>query len=262
MLDTKHNNIDLETSLHRLSITNRTTLFKAHIRTIRTRNKALGTLDPKLNNPTNILPRSHENDNVKTCFMRSKEIYVQISKLLEFLTENKNVYLHHKTNILDDTTSSVNEKEKENIDIETQKIIKIIKNRIYELKRLVESSEKVFSEQLFQHYSNVVDYSDAYLKKVIAMYISMKQENEKKNEKYLQMFKLGNERRVKLSAQLEPAASSNISFDNASFIEEIEKHELNEHEYGDLSPEELQTFKNENDSLFKHLTNLTEEVCM
>uniref|UniRef100_A0A8D8WHK1 Syntaxin-18 n=2 Tax=Cacopsylla melanoneura TaxID=428564 RepID=A0A8D8WHK1_9HEMI len=259
MLDTKHNNLDLETSLHRLNITNRTLLFKAHIKTIRTRNKALGTNDPK-SPQTNILPRTGHNDSVKTCFMRSKEIYTQITKLLEFLNENKNVYLHPKTNILDDATNSINDKEKEKIDIETQKIIKIIKTRIYELKRLVESNEKVYSEQLFQHYNNVANYSDAYLKKVIALYISMKQDNEKRNEKYLNMFKLGNDRRGKLCEQLEPAGNSNVSFDNASFIEDIEKHQLNENEYGDLSPEELQTFKNENDSLFKHLTNLTEEV--
>ncbi|KAI5696050.1 hypothetical protein M8J75_007392 [Diaphorina citri] len=85
----------------------------------------------------------------------------------------------------------------------------------------------------------------------------MKQESQKQNEKYLNMFKLGNERRVKLSEQQDVGTSKSISFDNASFIEDIEKHELDD---GDLSPEELQTFKNENDSLFKHLTNLTEEV--
>lgn len=259
MLDSKHNNVDLETSLHRLNITNRTMLFKAHIRTIRTRNKALGTSDQKQSPHNRILPRTQSNDSASICFSRSKEIYTQISKLQEFLIENKNVYLNHKTNLLDDTTNLINEKEKEKIDIETQKIIKIIKSRIYDLKRVIESNENVYSKQTFEHYTSILNYLDSYLKKVIAMYISMKQESQKQNEKYLNMFKLGNERRVKLSEQQDVGTSKSISFDNASFIEDIEKHELDD---GDLSPEELQTFKNENDSLFKHLTNLTEEVCM
>lgn len=260
MLDTKHNNIDFEISLHRNNILNRTLLFKAHIRTIRTRNKALGTSDQRNSPQTNILPHARPNDSMKACFMRSKEIHSQITKLQEFLVENKTLYLNHKTNILDDTHGAINEKEREKIDIETQKIIKIIKSRIFELKRLVESNEKTYPEQVFTHYSSVVSYTDGYLKKVIAVYIDMKQETEKKKEHYMSMFKLGNEKRVKLIDQQEEMGSCNVSFDKASLIEEIEKHELNENEYGDLSPEELQAFKSENDSLFKDLTNLTEEV--
>lgn len=260
MLDTKHNNMDLEMSLHRLNIINRTVLFKAHIRTIRTRNKALGTSDQKSSPHTNILPKSIENDSMKACYVRSKEIYAQITKLQEFLIENKNVYLSHKTNLLDDTSNLMNEKEKEKIDIETQKIIKLIKSRINDLKRLVESHEKIYTDQVFEHYSNVVDYTDGYLKKVIAMYITMKQENERKKDKYLNMFKLSHEKKEKLIEHETP--SCNVSFDKASLIEEIEKHELDENEYGELSAEELQTFNSENDSLFKHLTNLTEEVCI
>ena len=68
-----------------------TSLFKASIKTVRTRNKALG-LNNKPEDPNRIFPRPSKD--LSKFQTKAKEIVTNVAKLKEFLlTENRKAYL-------------------------------------------------------------------------------------------------------------------------------------------------------------------------
>lgn len=223
-----------------------TILFKACVKTVRTTNK---NLDIK-NQKTNIL-RLPRKDPI---LLRAKEIVRDISSLQQFFLENKFAYLN-VVNYLS-TTKTMVEADKEQIDIEAQKIINLCTSKIGEYKK--ELLANIKSKQLQEHYRNVLDSLDAYLKSVSKMYTEAKAIRVKKVIETHKLSKLEN-----VPVQKQKVADANVNEDKLQKENEIVLPSIPspvENFEEELSPEEMQLFESENEHLYNELNSLSDEV--
>lgn len=223
-----------------------TILFKACVKTVRTTNK---NLDIK-NQKTNIL-RLPRKDPI---LLRAKEIVRDISSLQQFFLENKFAYLN-VVNYLS-TTKTMVEADKEQIDIEAQKIINLCTSKIGEYKK--ELLANIKSKQLQEHYRNVLDSLDAYLKSVSKMYTEAKAIRVKKVIETHKLSKLEN-----VPIQKQKVADANVNEDKLQKENEIVLPSIPspvENFEEELSPEEMQLFESENEHLYNELNSLSDEV--
>lgn len=240
-----------------------TPLFKACIKTVKTRNKAFGIQSPGSDDKQRIL-RSKP----KTGFMAAaKDITSQITKLRDFLLEHRERYLSFFNTVTGDEMS---ETERDQIDTGAQRIINTCSHLLKEFRH--DNRKLSVSHQTREYMDGVIDLIDSYLKAVCKIHSELKALRVKQA---LDMRKLS---RLEL-----PHTKSNIP---NPFIEkkEIEKEDketeveveevdtsktkmdLSENEIavmsdeGELSAEELQLFESENVQLLNELNSMTEEV--
>ena len=108
-----------------------TPLFKASIKTVRTRNKALGLGKPE--EASRIFPRpAKESSKFQT---RAKDIVSNVAKLGEFLTENRRAYLDIGSIQLFNHTPKLSLADRAEFDSTTQLIIQRCSQHITELRQ-------------------------------------------------------------------------------------------------------------------------------
>ncbi|XP_026498205.1 syntaxin-18 [Vanessa tameamea] len=241
-----------------------TPLFKACIKTVRTRNKAFGIQSPTSDDKQRILKSKP-----KTGFMATaKDISSQITKLRDFLLEHRERYLSFYNNVTGDEMS---EAERDQIDTGAQRIINTCSHLLKEFRN--DNRKLAVAQQTREYMDVVIDLIDSYLKAVCKIHSELKALRVKKA---LDIRKLS---RLEL-----PQTKSNILNpfieDNTKVIEKEEKEnseteevdspktkmDLTENEIavmsdeGELSAEELQMFESENIQLLNELNSMTEEV--
>ncbi|KAJ2949557.1 hypothetical protein O0L34_g15476 [Tuta absoluta] len=245
-----------------------TPLFKACIKTVKTRNKAFGIQSPVSEDKQRIL-RSKP----KTGFMNSaKDITTQITRLRDFLLEHREKYLSFINNVSGDEMS---EAERDQIDTGAQRIINTCSHLLKEFRN--DNRKLSVSPQMREYMDTVIDLIDAYLKAVCKIHSELKALRVKRA---LDLRKLS---RLEL-----PQTKSNIPnpFITKKSLEkeikivdkELENTEVEETDNakaevdstenevgvspdeGDISPEELQMFESENIQLLNELNSMTEEV--
>nr|XP_023017893.1 syntaxin-18-like [Leptinotarsa decemlineata] len=138
-----------------------TTLFKACVKTVRTRNKSVGLKDQK----TNIL-KTHKDVNLT----KAREIIKQITNLQHFFLENKAAYLN-VINYLS-TNKTMTEIDRQQIDTMAEEIISKCTKLISEYRKEIASIPK--TKQAEEHYQNVIETLDKYLKNVSKIYTETK----------------------------------------------------------------------------------------
>ncbi|XP_071449825.1 syntaxin-18 [Hetaerina americana] len=242
-----------------------TNLFKACIKTIRTRNKAFGlNSDPDKNR---ILTTRTKNE----FMVKAREILKNISYLKEFLLENRKAYLNFAGHLSDQPRMSDMERNK--IDSGAQSIMSSCSHLIQELKKEIAKTKD--SPQTAEHRHAVLDILENYLKAVCKIYSEQKAirvkrtlelkklsrlEFEKPNSRRLSVPSISNPPNVKSETSLnEPvdvksvrrtsAAGVNANQENSPFIEDDQ-----------LSQEEMQMYELENAHLLNELNSMTEEV--
>ncbi|XP_046966464.1 syntaxin-18 [Vanessa cardui] len=241
-----------------------TPLFRACIKTVRTRNKAFGIQSPTSDDKQRILKSKP-----KTGFMATaKDISSQITKLRDFLLEHRERYLSFYNNVTGDEMS---EAERDQIDTGAQRIINTCSHLLKEFRN--DNRKLAVAQQTREYMDAVIDLIDSYLKAVCKIHSELKALRVKKA---LDIRKLS---RLEL-----PQTKSNILNpfidDNNKVIEKEEKEnseteevdsaktkmDLTENEIavmsdeGELSAEELQMFESENIQLLNELNSMTEEV--
>lgn len=242
-----------------------TPLFKACIKTVKTRNKAFGIQSPISDDKQRILRTKP-----KTGFMiTAKDITSQITRLRDFLLEHRERYLSFFNS---DTADEMTEAERDQIDTGAQRIINTCSHLLKEFRN--DNRKLSVSLQTREYMDAVIDLIDAYLKAVCKIHSELKALRVKRA---LDIRKLS---RLEI-----PRTKSNIPnpFINDKVIEKekergiIEENKedtdngktnlnLSENDVavmsdeGELSTEELQMFESENLQLLNELNSMTEEV--
>ncbi|XP_017777525.1 PREDICTED: syntaxin-18 [Nicrophorus vespilloides] len=208
-----------------------TILFKACVKTVRTTNKSLGLKDAK----SDIL-RSSKDGHLR----KAKEIVRQITNLQKFFTDNKVAYLN-VVNYLS-TNKTMTEQDRIEIDAEAQKIINLSTAMIGEYRK--EIVQWKLSKQQLEHYENILNTIEAYLKEVSKVYIEAKAMRVKK---VIEMHKI---------SKLEMPSSSSTATEQTPRIPSQSETQVE----NELSAEEMQMFESENDMLYNELNSISDEV--
>lgn len=238
-----------------------TPLFKACIKTVKTRNKAFGIQSPGIDDKQRILRIKP-----KTAFMTTaKDITLQITRLRDFLLEHREGYLSFFNGTSGTGKETMTEDERDQIDTGAQRIINTCSHLVREFRN--DNRKVSVSAQMREYMDTVIDLIEMYLKSVCKIHSELKAIRVKRDLD------------VKKLSRLEmPQNKSNIpnpfitdKIEEKETEEEVEtfktKMNLSENEVAvtsdeteQLSAEELQMFESENNQLFNELNNMTEEV--
>ncbi|XP_063215649.1 syntaxin-18 [Bacillus rossius redtenbacheri] len=243
-----------------------TTLFRACVKTIRTRNKAFG-LNGEVEKTR--LFKSHTK---RTEFMlKAKEVLGQITRLRDFIFEHRKAYLNFASHLSD--VPQMSDVERDKIDSGAQRIMNTCSHLIKVFKK--ESDRLVEPPQLKEHHKAVIELVESYLKTVCKLYSEQRAIRVKRAVEMQKLAKL-EPSDIKLGKDSSSARISKTSTENkenedpdGSVLKDPKKlkernedsnlsHNLSEDEQ--LSAEELQMFESENAQLYNELNSLSDEV--
>ncbi|GFY63874.1 syntaxin-18 [Trichonephila inaurata madagascariensis] len=142
-----------------------TALFKACVKTLRTRNKALGIEDK--DKDKFIFPKGNK---VKSDFaIKAKEVVGTITKMKDFLLEHRKDYItmNHILHGIPTMTDS----ERDKIDSDAQAFMQMC---VEVIKTLRQEVKKTISAQLKEHQEAIITLIDQYLKAVCKIYSGQK----------------------------------------------------------------------------------------
>ena len=229
-----------------------TSLFKASVKTVRTRNKALG-LNSKPEDPNRIFPRTSKD--LSKFQTKAKEIVSNVAKLKEFLTENRKAYLDTSVQLFNQVPK-LSQADRAEFDSTTQLIIKTSSQYLQELRR--ENANLPANAQTKEHRTIVINIIEQYFKSVCKTYQELKELYTKRQQELNKVTKLegdgmGNFRKV--SVGFESSTESPRIY--SSYDEDDNK---GNEEKVSFTVAEIQLFEKENSLLFNELNSLTEEV--
>lgn len=215
-----------------------TILFKACVKTARTTNKSLGLTTSCKSDLLRDAPTKDVH------LVKAREIVRQISSFRKILDENKTAYL----NVLNclSTSQTMSEAERENIDSSAERVINSCATAISALKKELAAVKK--SKQKEEHYENVLESLEKYLKTVSKSYTEIKARRVKR---VIETHKISKLETNKIISPLEienklppppPPVTPTETIDN------------------ELSVEEMQMFESENELLYNELNSLSDEV--
>ncbi|KYM98985.1 PREDICTED: syntaxin-18 [Cyphomyrmex costatus] len=234
-------------------------LFKASVKAVNLRNKDLGV--PVAESQ----PRGTRSKS--TFCMKVHVVVVQISKLREFLLENRKAYLNFSNYL--STTSHMSDAERDEIDLGAQRIISTCSQLVKDLKREIAASTEI-TQQNIEHREIMLLLIEDYLKNVCKIYSEQKAMRVKKAMEMRKISKLQADQPLstvtKRSALnvVDPADDHDIkngsSESSPMKIQEI-NGDVNTITYEEeLSTEDIQMFESENEQLYNELNTMTEEV--
>ncbi|CAD6234091.1 GSCOCG00007543001-RA-CDS [Cotesia congregata] len=230
------------------------TLFRASVKSVSIRQKALDDDKSKL------FPRKlrHESNFYK----KSLAVTTQITRLKEFLLENRSAYLNFSGHLISQPRMSDAERDK--IDNGAQEIISKCSQLIKELKR--EAADTDVSQQHHEHQEIMLFLIDEYLKNVCKIYSEQKAIRVKKILELKNLSKLElNIKSIEENSYKPPLNSVEEKKNSSTSSSPLKVQEMN----GDvnslayeeqLSTEDVQMFEAENEQLYNELNTITEEV--
>jgi syntaxin 18 len=242
-----------------------TTLFKACVKTIRTRNKAFGVVDTDKSRIFGTRKQKSEFN------IGAKEVLGQITRLRDFLLEHRKAYLNFASHLSD--TPQMTDVERDKIDLGAQRIMNTCSHLIQEFKKV--SHKMDGSPQLLEHRQAVLDLVECYLKSVCKIYSQQRAIRVKRALEMQKMSKLGIDSKKNSDSYAIYHSNSNIflndkknevlSDSNSSQRKVLETSSNTDipsffSEDDQLSSEEMQMFEAENAQLYNELNSLTEEV--
>ena len=266
-----------------------TALFKACVKTVRMRNKALGITSSD-QDKSRILNSNLSRKSVFTS--KAKDIVMQISRLRDFLLEHRKGYLSLTSYLSDGPQLSDFERDK--IDAGAQRIMKTCSALIHDFRR--QTMNRDVPGQVLEHQQSVVDLLESYLKSVCQIYTELHMTRMKRMMDSQKMSRL--ECDTNLSKEESDVRNRKISTHSVgSGAIEDSLFDSNSHDEGDngvdlnsknaenaavlaaarsaalaelaapfameddhLTAEELQMFESENAQLYNELNSLSEEV--
>lgn len=247
-----------------------TPLFKACIKTVKTRNKAFGIQSPTSEDKQRIL-RSKP----KSAFMlTAKDITSQITRLRDFLLEHREKYLSFFKNVA--AEDEMTDEDRDKIDAGAQRIINTCSHLLKEFRN---DNRKITAvPQVREYMEAVADLIDMYLKAVCKIHSELK---ALRVRRALDLRKLSRLELTNATPSIPQALIiENVSAikkdeeerkkyeENDTILEEtdnVKKNDLSENDVAvladeELSAEELQMFESENTQLLNELNSMHEEV--
>lgn len=261
-----------------------TALFKACVKTVRVRNKALGV--PSADQDKNRILNAATSR--KSAFSaKAKDIVVQISRLRDFLLEHRKAYLSLTSYLSDGPQLSDTERDK--IDAGAQRIMKTCSALIQDFRRHTSTCD--VPSQVMEHQQTVVDLLEAYLKSVCQIYTELHMTRMKRMMDTQKMSRLEGDCQMSSSKDGEDlrkrkmsdlSVASSVSDGRSIEESDEERTDRNKNnpatlaaarsaalaelaapfamEDDQLTAEELQMFESENAQLYNELNSLSEEV--
>ncbi|XP_014903616.1 syntaxin-18 [Poecilia latipinna] len=236
-----------------------TLLFKASVKTVKTRNKAIGV------NVDSVKDEIFKKSRPKSGFsLRAKEVITNITKLKDFLLQHRKDYVSAGSLISTDL-SRMTDSERDQIDQDAQTFMRTCSEAIKQLRSEVE--KQATSAQIKEHRVAVLDLVDMYLRGVCKLYSEQRAIRVKRMVDKKRLSRLAPEHpgKVKKTAAEEPAEEKVVKEESPEKnMSEVQDSSLNLWEEGrvedELSPEEIQMFEQENQKLVSEMNNLVDEV--
>uniref|UniRef100_A0ABI8A0J7 Syntaxin-18 n=1 Tax=Felis catus TaxID=9685 RepID=A0ABI8A0J7_FELCA len=248
-----------------------TLLFRASVKTVKTRNKALGVAvgggaDGSRDELFRRSPRP------KSDFSsRAREVISHIGKLRDFLLEHRKDYINAYSHIMSEY-GRMTDTERDQIDQDAQTFMRTCSEAIQQLR--TQAHKEIHSQQVKEHRSAVLDFIEDYLKRVCKLYSEQRAIRVKRVVDKKRLSKLEPEPRTKTR---ESVSSEKVSRDPSQDSEEKSVTEEypekvpaeSQPELGtwgdgkgedELSPEEIQMFEQENQRLIGEMNSLFDEV--
>lgn len=242
-------------------------LFKASVKAVNLRNKDLGTTDSQ--------PSRRQARDKSTFCVKAHAVVGQISKLREFLLENRKAYLNFSNYL--STAPHMTDAERNEIDLGAQRIMSTCSQLVKDLKREVATSTEI-SQQNIEHREIMLLLIEDYLKNVCKIYSEQKAMRVKRAMELRKIARLQSDpgsiehsssatvvRKSALNAVERIAEIDHEIRDGSSDSSPLKIQELN----GDVntltyeeepSAEDIQMFESENEQLYNELNTMTEEV--
>lgn len=235
-------------------------LFRASVKAVSLRSKDHGNVTNTLN--------LKKKRNKSPFSVKAQGVVAQISKLHEFLLENRKAYLNFSNYL--SNVPNMTDADRDEIDVGAQKIMSTCSQLIKELKREIADSK--VSAQNLEHREIMLLLIEDYLKNVCKIYSEQKAMRVKRA---MEMRKIGKlELETKAKRSLDAGGPNLIANENVEDRENkagssnsspMKVQEIN----GDvnaliyeeeISPEDIQVFEAENEQLYNELNTVVEEV--
>lgn len=237
-----------------------TLLFKASVKTVKTRNKAIGIGFDSAKDE--ILKRGRK----KSGFCpKAREVVTNISKLKDFLLQHRKDYVSGGS-LISSEVSRMTDSERDQIDQDAQIFMRTCSEAIRTLRH--EAGKQVSSAQTKDHRGAVLDLIESYLRGVCKLYSEQRAIRVKRvvDKKRLSRLLPEHHKREVRATTVEPNAEEQTGTEETS---ERGVSEANDptgdlweegREEDELSPEEIQMFEQENQRLVSEMNSLVDEV--
>ncbi|XP_064274736.1 syntaxin-18 isoform X3 [Passer domesticus] len=247
-----------------------TLLFKASVKTVKTRNKALGVAVTGDSARDELLKRGTARS--KSDFTsRAREVISHIGKLKDFLLQHRKDYINAYSHIMSEY-GRMTDTERDQIDQDAQVFMRTCADAIHQLR--TEAHKGVQSAQVKEHRTAVLDFIEDYLKRVCKLYSEQRAIRVKRVIDKKRLSKLEPEQSNVSKSPLSTEKSSQSRLEDSEekvSAEESKDRNLPDAQsnlglWGDgrgedeLSPEEIQMFEQENQRLVGEMNNLFDEV--
>uniref|UniRef100_A0A8C1P8T0 Syntaxin-18 n=2 Tax=Cyprinus carpio TaxID=7962 RepID=A0A8C1P8T0_CYPCA len=226
-----------------------TLLFKASVKTVKTRNKALGLIDSSSREEPSGAKRARARDSFSG---RAREVISNISKLKDFLLQHRKEYVNAGSVMCSDV-SRMTDSERDQIDQDAQIFMRTCADAIGQLRS--EMGKQVVSTQVKNHRAAVLDLIEAYLRGVCKLYseqraVRVKRVVDKKRLSRLEPEQISHNKQQSDGEENsdKPVSDSNVDLWEDNRVDD------------DLSPEEIQMFEQENQRLVGEMNSLLDEV--
>uniref|UniRef100_A0A4W3K7Y5 Syntaxin-18 n=1 Tax=Callorhinchus milii TaxID=7868 RepID=A0A4W3K7Y5_CALMI len=242
-----------------------TPLFRASVKTVKTRNKAMGvSAEPR----EEILRRGRPKGGFSS---RAKEVVANISKLKDFLLEHRKDYINASSCFMSEY-SRMTDTERDQIDQDAQIFLRTCSDAIQQLR--TEAIKNVISPQVKEHREGVLYLLEAYLKSVCKVYSEQRAIRVKRLVDKKRLSRIAPEQHSK--KPLVSSSELNLPSKTENSEEQVIKDENNDKSIpevqdnlglwedgkweDELSPEEIQMFEQENQRLLTDMNSLVDEV--
>ncbi|XP_023655808.1 syntaxin-18 isoform X1 [Paramormyrops kingsleyae] len=239
-----------------------TLLFKASVKTVKTRNKAIGVGFDSAKDE--ILKKSRPKNGFST---RAKEVISNITKLKDFLLQHRKDYVNADS-LVSSSVSWMTDTERDQIDQDAQIFMRTCSDAIKQLR--AEAEKNVISTQVKEHRGAILNLIEEYLKGICKLYSEQRAIRVKRVVDRKRLSRLEPEQHSRSSTQQNPVAEkteeekepkeetsekvvSEVAEDSVSTWEEAKVED-------ELSPEEIQMFEQENQRLVSEMSNLVDDV--
>uniref|UniRef100_H3D095 Syntaxin-18 n=1 Tax=Tetraodon nigroviridis TaxID=99883 RepID=H3D095_TETNG len=234
-------------------------LFKASVKTVKTRNKAIGI---GFDSPKDEI---FKRNRLKGGFSpRAKEVVTNITKLKDFLLQHRKDYVSSRSLFSSDFTR-MTDSERDQIDQDAQIFMRTCSEAIRQLRN--EAEKQVVLAQIKEHRGAVLDLIEMYLKGVCKLYSEQRAIRVKKIVDKKRTSRLTPEQHSlaaktpELAKAEEKSAKEESSEKSVSEVQDATANLWEEgREEDELSPEEIQMFEQENQRLESEMNNLVDEV--
>ncbi|XP_075714146.1 syntaxin-18 isoform X2 [Rhinoderma darwinii] len=241
-----------------------TLLFRASVKTVKTRNKALGVSLPE----TDILKKSRPRGEFSG---KARDVINNIGKLKDFLLEHRKDYINACSHVSKYTRMT--DTERDQIDQDAQTFMRACSDAIQQLR--TEACKETISPQVKEHRLAILDFIGDYLKRVCKLYSEQRAIRVKRvvDKKRLSRLEPEQIRQTKTSRSAETITLTNhvakeeVKSAGEESTDRTAADTTNTSAFWDdgrgedeLSPEEVQMFEQENQRLVSEMNSLFDEV--